>query len=55
MAATKTIPLPPGPNGEQRSSEVTHLQYALQYVKFKIQDMVTFFALLPFGVCLSAF
>ncbi|KAF9073930.1 SPOC domain-like protein [Rhodocollybia butyracea] len=40
MGATKTIPLPPGPNGEQRSSEVTHLQYALQYVKFKIQDMI---------------
>ncbi|KAJ3774869.1 SPOC domain-like protein [Lentinula raphanica] len=40
MGATRTVELPPGPNGEQRFAEMTHLQYALQYVKFKIQDMI---------------
>ncbi|KAJ4465497.1 SPOC domain-like protein [Lentinula edodes] len=40
MGATRTVALPPGPNGEERFAEMTHLQYALQYVKFKIQDMI---------------
>ncbi|KAJ3980021.1 SPOC domain-like protein [Lentinula detonsa] len=40
MGATRTVTLPPGKNGEERFAEMTHLQYALQYVKFKIQDMI---------------
>ncbi|KAJ4485400.1 SPOC domain-like protein [Lentinula aciculospora] len=40
MGATRIVPLPPGPDSEERFAEMTHLQYALQYVKFKIQDMI---------------
>ncbi|KIK66132.1 hypothetical protein GYMLUDRAFT_158553 [Collybiopsis luxurians FD-317 M1] len=40
MGTMRTVDLPPGPNGEERSAQMTHLQHALQYVKFKIQDMI---------------
>ncbi|KAF5382804.1 hypothetical protein D9757_007263 [Collybiopsis confluens] len=40
MGAIRSVPLPPGPNGEERSAKMTHLQHALQYVKFKIQTMI---------------
>lgn len=41
MGSTRKVALPPGPNGEERVAEMTHLEYALQYVKFKIQTMVS--------------
>ena len=40
MKTTRKVPLPPGPDGAERFAEMTHLEYALQYVKFKIQTMV---------------
>lgn len=40
MGATRTVELPPGPGGEERSVEMTNLEWALQFVKFKIQEMV---------------
>ncbi|KAJ8520350.1 hypothetical protein ONZ45_g2822 [Pleurotus djamor] len=40
MGNTRTIELPPGPDGVQHASEITNLEYALQFVKLKIQDMV---------------
>jgi len=42
MGATRTVELPPGPGGEERSAEMTNLEWALQFVKFKIQEMVCF-------------
>ncbi|GLB36606.1 putative SPOC domain-like protein [Lyophyllum shimeji] len=40
MGNLRTVELPPGPNGEERTAEITHLQWALQYVKLKIQEMI---------------
>ncbi|KAG5646900.1 hypothetical protein DXG03_001976 [Asterophora parasitica] len=40
MANTRTVELPPGPNGEERTKEMTNLEWALQFVKLKIQDMI---------------
>jgi hypothetical protein len=40
MGKTRTVDLPPGPNGEERSKEMSNLEWALQYVKLKIQEMV---------------
>ncbi len=40
MGTTRTLDLPPGPNGETRTKEVTHLQWSLQFAMLKIQEMV---------------
>ncbi|KAF5377271.1 hypothetical protein D9615_006424 [Tricholomella constricta] len=40
MGTTRTVELPAGPNGEERTAEMTNLEWALQFVKLKIQDMV---------------
>ena len=39
MGKTRTVELPPGPNGEERTTEMTNLEWALQFVKLKIQEM----------------
>ncbi|KIJ59827.1 hypothetical protein HYDPIDRAFT_118081 [Hydnomerulius pinastri MD-312] len=40
MGAMRTVELPDGPNGEERSVEMTHLEWSLQFVKLKIQEMI---------------
>ncbi|KAG1825465.1 SPOC like C-terminal domain-containing protein [Suillus subaureus] len=40
MGATRSVKLPPTPNGEQRTTEMTNLEWALQFVKLKIQEMI---------------
>ena len=40
MGDMRTVELPPGPGGEPRSAQMTNLEWALKYVKLKIQQMV---------------
>ncbi|KAF9014914.1 SPOC like C-terminal domain-containing protein [Cyathus striatus] len=40
MANLRTVQLPPGPAAEDRTIEITHLEWALQFVKLKIQEMI---------------
>ena len=40
MGKFRTVQLPPGLNNEERTSEMTRLEWALQFVKLKIQEMV---------------
>lgn len=40
MGDTRTVELTPGPNGEKRTIEMSNLQWALKYVKIKVQQMV---------------
>lgn len=40
MGDLRTVELPPGPDGEPRSIEMTNLEWSLKYVKLKIQQMV---------------
>ncbi|KAH7883997.1 SPOC domain-like protein [Phlebopus sp. FC_14] len=40
MGATRTIEFSDGPGGEERSIEVTNLEWSLQFVKLKIQEMI---------------
>ncbi|KAH0590171.1 hypothetical protein H2248_000344 [Termitomyces sp. 'cryptogamus'] len=40
MGKLRTVQLPPGPNNEERTSEITRLEWALQFVKLKIQEMI---------------
>ena len=40
MGTMRTRDLPPGPNGETRTKEVTHLHWSLQFAMLKIQEMV---------------
>jgi ATP-dependent DNA helicase 2 subunit 2 len=40
MSKIRTVDLPPGPNGEELTTEMTNLEWALQFVKLKIQEMV---------------
>lgn len=40
MRKSRAVELPPGPDGEDRSTEMTNLEWSLQYVKLKIQEMV---------------
>lgn len=40
MGATRTVELPPTPSGQQRTTEMSNLEWALQFVKLKIQEMV---------------
>ena len=40
MGRTRSIDLPDGPNGEKRTREVTNLEWAIQFVLYKIEEMV---------------
>ena len=40
MGASRIVELPDGPEGETRGVEMTKLEWSLQFVKMKIQDMV---------------
>jgi ATP-dependent DNA helicase 2 subunit 2 len=40
MGKLRTVELPPGPNGEERTREVTRLEWVLEFVMLKIQEMV---------------
>lgn len=40
MGTLRTVDLPPGPDGERRTAKLTNLEWALQFVKLKIQEMV---------------
>lgn len=42
MGSVRTVELPPGPDGETRTTEMTNLEWALRYVKTKIQEMVRY-------------
>ena len=53
MGATRTLDLPPGPNGETRTKEVTHLQWSLQFAMLKIQEMVCILSFHPCLLCLT--
>lgn len=41
MGDMRTVELPPGPEGETRSAEMTNIEWALKYVKLKVQQMVS--------------
>jgi len=43
MGKVRTVELPPDPNGEKPTVEMTNLEWALQFVKLKIQEMVHIF------------
>lgn len=40
MAKSRTVELPPGPDGEERIAEMSSLEWGLQFVKLKVQEMV---------------
>jgi ATP-dependent DNA helicase 2 subunit 2 len=40
MSKIRTVDLPPGPNDEELTTEMTNLEWALGFVKLKIQEMV---------------
>ncbi|KAJ7585617.1 SPOC domain-like protein [Mycena floridula] len=40
MAKTRIVELPDGPKGETRTTEMTNLEWSLQFVKLKIQEMI---------------
>ncbi|KAG6878325.1 hypothetical protein C0993_008503 [Termitomyces sp. T159_Od127] len=40
MGKLRTVQLPPGPSGEERTTEITSLEWVLQLVKLKIQEMI---------------
>ncbi|KAF6765925.1 SPOC domain-like protein [Ephemerocybe angulata] len=40
MGDVRTVQLPPGPDGEERTTEITNLEWALRYVKTKVQEMI---------------
>lgn len=40
MGKLRTIEMPLGPNGETRTREVTRLQWVLEFVMLKVQEMV---------------
>lgn len=41
MARTRSINLLPGPNGEERTREISNLEWALQFVLLKVQEIVS--------------
>lgn len=41
MARTRSASLPPGPNGEERTREISNLEWALQFVLLKVQEIVS--------------
>ncbi|KAG8971417.1 ATP-dependent DNA helicase II subunit 2 [Tulasnella sp. 425] len=40
MAKTREVLLAPGPDGEQRTKEITNLEWALEFVLLKVQEMI---------------
>ena len=40
MGKLREVELPPGPDGESGRIEITNLEYAMQFVKLKVQEMV---------------
>lgn len=40
MGKTRSVLVSSDPNGEERTVEMTNLEWALRYVKLKIQEMV---------------
>ena len=40
MGKTRTVEIPSGPDGQVQPVEMTNLQWALQFVLLKIQEMV---------------
>ncbi|TFK19905.1 SPOC domain-like protein [Coprinopsis marcescibilis] len=40
MGNVRHVELPPGPNGEVMTTEMTNLEWCLRYVKLKIQEMI---------------
>ena len=40
MGKTRSVDLPDGPHGEKRSTEMTNLEWAIQFVLMKVQEMV---------------
>ncbi|KIO24865.1 hypothetical protein M407DRAFT_211773 [Tulasnella calospora MUT 4182] len=40
MAKTREIQLAPGPDGEEKTKEVTNLEWALEFVLLKVQEMI---------------
>ncbi|TFK76643.1 SPOC domain-like protein [Pluteus cervinus] len=40
MGKLRAVELPPGPDGEERVAEITNLEWSLQFVKLKIQEMI---------------
>lgn len=41
MGTTRSVELPPDANGDPHTAEITNLEYGLQFVKLKIQEMVS--------------
>lgn len=41
MARTRSVNLQPGPNGEGRTREISNLEWALQFVLLKVQEIVS--------------
>lgn len=40
MAKKREIQLAPGPDGEEKTKEITNLEWALEFVLLKVQEMV---------------
>ena len=40
MGRLRTMEIPPGPNGEKRTRKVTGLEWVLEFVMLKVQEMV---------------
>lgn len=40
MGTLRSVEVPLGPNGEARSREVTKLEWVLEFVMLKVQEMV---------------
>ena len=47
MGETRVVDVPDGPNGQTRTTEMTHLEWALQFVMLKVQEMVRLSISLP--------
>jgi len=42
MSETKVLDLPPGSDGKPRTREVTKLEWLLEFIMLKVQEMVSF-------------
>lgn len=52
MGKERTLDLPPGPEGEPRTKKITNLEWSLQFVLLKIQEMVRPLVLVQIAICL---
>ena len=43
MGKMRSVQLPPGPDGQSHSVEMTNLEWSLQFVMLKIQEIVLFY------------